>query len=426
MAEGGGFGFNIGFSFGGSRRRTKDPFLASAERTAKRELGLKGGLDNLRKNPDFVALVDQLLLGGFATGDAASLPSASALVEGSPSGPIDKTLGKIGIRSIFELFEKNIALDEIFRGRGGGRRPATPRRKLSKKEQAQVEAAKKKARETARREANEKRRAQNEARKKVIEGRKVGRKVEESMRPTPNVPAVIGRGQRKRRSRLPTGREILEREAQKIAGPAAGIGAITGAGILTDGPPEPPAVPKELQGPPQPPVPPGLQGPPAPSAPGGPVAIPEATQGSQATQGPPVPVSVPQPTQTLPPPPTTPTGPPPLPKPSRLPQILQAGAIISPIIAAQIAKPGRPRSARFPVPPQRGPDPITQRQLQATQFLQPQPAGARQFKDPNCEKRKRANRKTCWEGFYKEFPTRTQFVKWTKVDCKTRKIIEEK
>jgi hypothetical protein len=44
----------------------------------------------------------------------------------------------------------------------------------------------------------------------------------------------------------------------------------------------------------------------------------------------------------------------------------------------------------------------------------------------SCDKPARKNRKTCWEGFYREFANRTDFVKWTKVDCKTRQIKEER
>lgn len=45
-------------------------------------------------------------------------------------------------------------------------------------------------------------------------------------------------------------------------------------------------------------------------------------------------------------------------------------------------------------------------------------------KERKCDKPRRRNRKTCWEGFYEERTNSTKFRKWRKVDCKTRKQIE--
>lgn len=57
--------------------------------------------------------------------------------------------------------------------------------------------------------------------------------------------------------------------------------------------------------------------------------------------------------------------------------------------------------------------------------LAPAPAGARvRSGQGRCEKRARKNRKTCWRGFYEEFPNRTSFTKWEKVNCATRKRIK--
>jgi hypothetical protein len=66
------------------------------------------------------------------------------------------------------------------------------------------------------------------------------------------------------------------------------------------------------------------------------------------------------------------------------------------------------------------------RQRLASQFQNPaRQVGRQRDRCPPCDKPRRRNRKTCWEGFYAEYSKRTEFKKWRQVDCLTRRTIQE-
>ena len=386
----------------------KSPTLRAAEREAKRQIGSNKRLDQLKRDPSFITALDSVLLG-------SSRPSASPIQTSlvDTSKPLDETLAKIGIRSIFDLIRivKPVGGGGgggFGRGSGvgGGGRPG-----MSRSEKA---AARKRIdREKAGRDAKA----------------KLEKAVERSGKPTENVPATIPQKgvPPKRRSTI---EEIMENERQKWRnlGPAIGVIAATTAGLIKqkEQAASPPVIPptgspseplgKPWQGPP-------FSGPIQPPASGPIVAEKPSKAVQKEFQGP-----------VQPPPkdpfadikvPTTPPRPKPasqtatIPTPSRKKIDLLELAQLGVAAAALLTR-------KTPTP--RG-DPITIRQQRERQFLQPQTQPRLQPTKPKsdtCEKRRRRNRKTCWEGFYREYPTRTKFVKWTKVNCKTRKIIEEK
>lgn len=91
----------------------------------------------------------------------------------------------------------------------------------------------------------------------------------------------------------------------------------------------------------------------------------------------------------------------------------------------------QPQPQPQPPPPFADPSPPFANQFSNLATLQGSSANLqRRLRDcksqaQRCEKRRRKNRKTCWEGFYREFSSRTSFNKWTQVDCVTRRIIQE-
>jgi len=114
--------------------------------------------------------------------------------------------------------------------------------------------------------------------------------------------------------------------------------------------------------------------------------------------------------------------------PIRVGQILQTvGAVgqLVDLVARQPARPGQPVRGQIDIPPelQRPGDLVPEMQT----FAQPQATRTRdRTKEDRCEKTRRKNRRVCWEGFYREYRGKTKFTKWTQVDCRTRRIIQER
>ena len=248
-----------------------------------------------------------------------------------------------------------------------------------------------------------------------------------------NLPQVV------REVRVPrTGSRALEAAKEElgkaVAATAAALGTTAiGSIIFTDparqaGPP-PPISPGDV-GPPQPTPPPPFVGPPAPIADAGTTAVPIAPGDSLEEIALPPGITRRAVIGTVSPPVSPVTAPAPAPAPvgvlGTIGQILRSPAALlaGGVIAAVSAAPGRTRSQQLGIR-QTGQPTVVAAPQPALQ-LQPQAAVARTGRDPRCEKRRRENRKTCWEGFYREFSNRTKFTRWTKVDCQTRKIIEER
>lgn len=279
--------------------------------------------------------------------------------------------------------------DEIFRG-GGGRAGAGPRPRGSTPTPA--------------------------------ERRAMQKKVEQIGKPTPNVPARVDKPMQGPPAPKTPKRPTLEEFGQDIAGGAAVIGSIILGGLsqITIGPPRPvPPAPGDIG--PFPPKDPSTIGPfPADEDR---ETLEEITVNAQRR-------SLPASTRATPPGVLGPNVPPPAPAPAPAPPVatpspvlaaivraaplLGAAALVSPQVRAQTqitaVNPPAPNLAPQPQPQAFGPPALTPTQT----------------KQDTCERKGRKNRKTCWEGFYREYPNSTKYTKWTKVDCKTRKIIEEK
>jgi len=349
------FNLDLGDLFG--KDAPKDPTLRSAERTAKRNLGLTGNLDQLKKDPNFVAEVDRIILGGAGTQTAA--PQSFTTPVTGIGTPLKLSAFPSGEGPTVSIgFGLNQALlGAIF---------------------------------------------------------KIGKEVFKRTRKIP-----------KRAPEKPTPRPKPKPPTSQKA-PRQGTRQVNRKPRIPGRNQEPPGIPTRGR------VPGARRG-----EQGFRIPLPEPAQ--------PMPNITTTPQVSLPPVPTFPPKPNPL---LGLAKLITVGVATAAVVNA----------ARSAAAPSRGRARDLSREARpfspsAQPFANPSPATAvgtslnlaqlapaagraslqnafnasrgRQRERDRCEKKRRKNRKTCVEGYYREFTNRTEFKKWRRVDCKTRKTLKE-